>query len=184
MDDSNLIVDGFKMPSYKEAQLALKEKENIATIKERLDMSNGSAVYQIYEKLIQREMFKTIVGYCFLNELRHLLVTEFMYNESDLSNVVLPKQMEFDKVNELNKGVLDTKIQELMQIKKRLQIIIFALAFMVIAMFVIAAVNPNAGYINAENKILNKYSAWQEDLEQREQLIKEKEAELGIEEAD
>lgn len=184
MDEKDLIVDGFKLPSYKEAQLALKEKENIETIKARLDMSNGSAIYQIYEKLIQREMFKTIVGYSFLNELRHLLVTEFLYNEEDLPIVVLPERLEYDKVNELNKGVLETKIQDLLQVKKRMLIVIAALVFMVVAMFVIAAINPNVGYINTENKILNKYSAWQEDLEQREQVIKEKEAELGIDEVE
>lgn len=182
--DNHLIVDGFQLPSESEAQLALKEKENIEIIKNRLDMTNGSAVYQIYEKLIQRDMFKTIVGYSFLHELRHLLVTEFMYNEEDLSIVVLPRQFEFEQLNERNKGVLESKTNELIQTKKRMQIVIFALAFMVIAMFVIAAVNPNAGYINVENKVLNKYAAWQEDLEQREQIIKEKESELGIEEKD
>ena len=31
-----------------------------------------------------------------------------------------------------------------------------------------------------ENKILNKYAAWQEDLEQREKAIEEKEEELNI----
>ncbi len=184
MEQKDLIVDGFRFPSYKEARLALKEKENINMIRQKLDFNNDRAVYQLYEKLIQRDMFKTIVGYSFLNELRHLLVTEFMYNEDDLTVIVLPRQLEYDKVNEMNRRVLDGKLTELARQKTRLQIVVFALAFMVVAMFVIAALNPNTGYINAENKVLNKYSAWQEDLEQREQVIKEKEAELGIDEAD
>lgn len=57
---------------------------------------------------------------------------------------------------------------------------IVALLVMVVAMFVIAAVNPNTGYINTENKILNKYATWQEELEEREQAVKEKEEELNI----
>ena len=177
MEQKDLIVCGFKFSSFKEAQVAIKEKKTIETIRERLDMNNPESVYQIHEKLIQRELFKTIVGYSFLLELRHLLVTEYMYNEDDLSVAVIPKQLEYDEVNELNKGVLEQKVQDLLIVKKRMAITIFALAFMVVAMFVIAAINPNVGYINAENKVLNKYSAWQEDLEQREQIVKEKEAE-------
>lgn len=184
MDEKDLIVDGFQMPSYKEAQLAIREKKNIETIKERLDMNNGQDVYQIFEKLIQRDIFKTMIGYQFLFELRHLLVTEFMYNEEDLPIIVIPKQLEYHKADEFNQGMLEAKIQDLMQVKQRMLIVIVALVIMVVTMFVIAAINPNTGYINTENKVLDKYSAWQEDLEQREQIIKEKEAELGIDEVD
>ena len=75
---------------------------------------------------------------------------------------------------------MEMKIQQLQLVKKRMSIVIAALAFMVIAMFVIAAVNPNVGYVNTERKVVDKYSAWQEDLEQREQVVKEKEKELNI----
>lgn len=184
MDEKNLVVDGFKFPSYKEAQTALKEKENVEAIKTRLDMGNPESIYQIYEKLIQREMFKTIIGYSFLLELRHCLVTEYMYNEEDLSVIELPKQLEYDKVSDLNKGVLEHKLSDLLVVKTRLTIVCLALALMVVAMFVIAAINPNVQYLNVENKVLNKYSAWQEDLEQREQAIKDKEAQLNLEEVD
>lgn len=181
MEQKDLIVDGFQFPSFKEVQVARKEKESIDTIRQRLDLKNPEAVYQIYEKLIEREMFKTIIGYNFLLELRHFLVTEFGYNEDELSVVVIPKRMEYDKVSELNKGVLENKISNLLMVKKRMTITIVALVFMVVAMFVIAAMNPNAEYINVENKVLNKYSAWQEDLERREQAVKDKEAQLDIE---
>lgn len=180
MEEHDLIVDGFVFPSYKEAQVALKEKETINTIQNRIDMDNASAIYQLYEKMVQRDMFKTVVGYSFLCQLRHHLVTDFLYNEDDLSPISLPKLMEYDKVSELNKGVLESKVENLLITKKRMTIVIAALVFMIVAMFIIAAVNPNAGYINAENKVLNKYSSWQEDLEQRERVIKEKEAELNI----
>lgn len=143
-------------------------------------MTEASAVYDLYTKLIERDMFKTMIGYSFLYELHTLLVSEFGYEEEELLAVTLPKRMEYDKVNELNQGVLEQKVKDLMLVKKRMSIVIVALAIMVVAMFVIAAVNPNVGYVNTENKILNKYSAWQEDLEKREQAVKEKEAELNM----
>jgi lipopolysaccharide export LptBFGC system permease protein LptF len=54
-------------------------------------------------------------------------------------------------------------------------IVIVALLAIIIGMFVIAVINPNVGYINTERKVLNKYSAWEEDLQLREEEIKQKE---------
>jgi hypothetical protein len=178
MDKESLIVDGFVFPSYKEAQIALKEKMNIDIIRQRTPLQDEKACYDLYTKLIEREMFKTMVGYSFLYELRHHLISDFGYQEEDLPTVTLPKRMEYDKVSELNHGVLQSKMERVLVVQKRLKIVIVALAAMVIAMFVIAAVNPNTGYVNTENKVLNKYAAWEEELEQREQAVKEKEAEL------
>lgn len=180
MEEELLVVDGFVFPSYKEAQTALQEHNNIDIIRQRTPLSDGKAVFELYTKIIERDMFKTIVGYSFLYELRYRLITEFQYDENELHKVVLPKRMEYDKVSEFNKGVLETKLQNERITKKRMAIVIAALAAMVVAMFVIAAINPNAGYVNTENKVLNKYAAWQEELEQREAAIKEKEEELNI----
>lgn len=180
MNKDSLTVDGFVFPSFKETQIALKEKKNIEIIRQRTPLTEAAAVYDLYTKLIERDMFKTMVGYSFLYELHTLLVSDFGYDENELPTVTLPKRMEYDKVNELNQGVLEQKLQKLLLVKKRMTIVIMALVVMVIAMFIIAAVNPNVGYINTENKILNKYAAWQEELELREKAVKEKEEQLNI----
>lgn len=183
MEKNEFRVNGIQFSSYAQAQEAQKELECIVTIKEQLDMENKNAVYQIYEKMIERDFFKSVVGYHFLLELRHLLVTDFGYNEEELSMIKVPK-LQMDKNQEQKRLNLEQQVENLTLIKKKMSIVIAALLCMVVAMFVIAALNPNAGYINAENKVLNKYSAWQEDLEQREQAIKLKEKELGIDRED
>ncbi|MGN0154562.1 MAG: hypothetical protein ACI4A3_08925 [Lachnospiraceae bacterium] len=180
MEEETLIVEGFEFPSYKEAQIALKEQQNIEVIRQKTPLSDPRAVYELYTKLIERNMFKTMVGYSFLYELRHRLIAEFQYDAEELPIVKLPKRMEYDKVGEFNQGVMETKLNRLLILKKRMSIVIVALLFMIFAMFVIAIVNPNVGYVNTENKILNKYSAWEEELQQREEAVKEKEKELNI----
>lgn len=180
MEQNARIVDGFVFSSYKEAQIALKEQKNIEIIRQRTEFSNPEAVYELYVKLMERDMFKTMLGYSFLHELRHRLITEFSYEEQELPTIQLPGKMEYNKVNEINQSVLEARLQPLLLTKKRMTIVIVALMLMVIAMFVIAAINPNAGYVNTENKVINKYSAWQEELEQREKAVKEKEAELNM----
>lgn len=178
MEKEALIVNGFVFPSEKEAQSALKEQKNIEIIRQRAPFSDSETAYELYTKLIDRNMFKTIVGYSFLYELRQHLITDFGYEEDELPVLILPRRM--DKVSEIKQGVLETKLQKALLLKKRMAIVIAALVVMVIAMFVIAIINPNTGYINTENKILNKYAAWQEELERREQAVQEKETELNI----
>ena len=180
MDKEALIVEGFVFPSYKEAQIAQKEQVNIEAIRQRISGMDGKTQYELYCKLMERDMFKTMVGYSFLYEIRHGLIETYGYSEQELPNIQLPKRMEYDKVAQLNQGKLETKVQQLMVIKTRMTITIVALLFVVVGMFIIAAVNPNVGYVNTENKILNKYSAWQEDLEQREAAVREKEEQLNI----
>lgn len=180
MEKESLIVEGFVFPSYKEAQIAQKEQVNIEAIRKRMKGADGKTQYELYCKLMERDMFKTMVGYSFLYEQRHHLMEQYGYREQELPNIELPKRMEYDKVAQLNQGKLETKIQHLNMIKTRMTITIVALIFIIVGMFIIAAANPNVGYINTENKILNKYSAWQEDLEQREAAVKEKEEQLNM----
>ncbi len=180
MNTKALMVDGFVFPSEKEAQIAQKEKASIEVIRQKLPQGDGRALYELYTKMIERKMFQTMVGYSFLHEMRRRLIDEFGYEEEQLLTILLPRRMDYDRVNELNRGAMETKLEEMMLTKKRMSIVVAALAFMVLAMFVLAAVNPNVGYINTENKVLNKYAAWQEELEQREKAVKEKEDQLNL----
>ena len=180
MEKNSLIVDGFAFQSAKDAENALREQQNIEIIREKAVLSDSSAVYELYEKLIERDMFKSIVGYSFLYELRYRLIHDFGYEEEELSAITIPKRMEYDTSHEKKQSALEKQLQQLTLVKKRMTIVIVALVFMIISMFVIAVINPNTGYANTENKIINKYAAWQEELEERERAVKEKEAELNI----
>lgn len=180
MDNNSLIVEGFIFPSYKEAQIAQKEQDNIEAIRRRIKGADGKTTYELYCKLIERDMFRTMVGYGFLYEMRYHLMEQYGYREQELPHVQLPKRMEYDSMAQLNQGKLESKVQNLMLIKTKMTITIVALIFIIVAMLIIAAVNPNVGYVNTEHKILNKYSFWQEELERREAVIKEKEEQLKI----
>lgn len=55
-----------------------------------------------------------------------------------------------------------------------------ALIIIVIGMFIITMMGENVNVINYRHKIENEYSIWQQELEERETVIKEKEAELRL----
>jgi hypothetical protein len=59
-------------------------------------------------------------------------------------------------------------------------IVMVGLIVIILGMFAITAINPNNAYINYKEKVENQYTEWEEQLNQRETVIKEKEEELGI----
>lgn len=52
------------------------------------------------------------------------------------------------------------------------------LVIMVAAMFMIAVNSDNPNILNYETTIINKYASWDQELTERENKIREKEAEL------
>lgn len=56
----------------------------------------------------------------------------------------------------------------------------FFLLLVAVGMIIIALMDDNPNIINYENQILDKYSQWEMELEDREAQIKEKEKELNI----
>ena len=55
------------------------------------------------------------------------------------------------------------------------------LIIIVIGMFIITIIGENVNILNYRYKIENEYSVWQQELEEREAVIREKEAELRLE---
>lgn len=181
MDKDELIVKGFLFPNYKEAQVAKKELKNIEVIRTKTDFSNKNALIELYNKLIEKNFFRTVIGYEFLSEIRGILTEDYYCSEEQLPSIKVSYMNPSDQVKVMNIERLEEKVDKDKTMIKRLSIAVIALAVVIIGMFFIAATNKNVGYINTENKILDKYSGWQEELENREKAVIEKEAELGIE---
>ena len=67
--------------------------------------------------------------------------------------------------------------------KKRLRISLIVnlfLAVLVVGMVIITLTSDQPNIVNYENKIVDKYAQWQQELEEREQAVREKEQELQI----
>lgn len=179
MEEDSHVVDGFVFSSVAEAQTASKEQKNIEIIRQRTPLSDPSAAYALYCKLIERGMFKTSVGYGFLYELRHYLIEDCGYDPSDIPNIDVSEKKGGDIFADIKMESLNEKIQTNKLTIKRMTIVIIALLAIIVGMFVVAVINPNVGYVNTERKVLNKYAAWEEDLQIREEELKQKEKELN-----
>lgn len=58
---------------------------------------------------------------------------------------------------------------------RRMQAVIVVLVIIVAAMFAISLTSGSTTILNYENKIINKYEAWEQELQQREDAVKERE---------
>lgn len=88
---SNQTVDVFYFEDAVMAARAEKEAETVRYIRSKTNFTRVDAVYGIYAKLVENNVFSTEVGYAFLAELYRILQENGAYNESDLPKVYISK---------------------------------------------------------------------------------------------
>lgn len=87
----NHTVNGFYFEDAAMAAKAEKEAETVRYIRSKTNLARVDAVYGIYTKLIENNVFSTEVGYSFLMELYWILQESGTYNASDLPKVYISK---------------------------------------------------------------------------------------------
>ncbi|MBQ9200421.1 MAG: hypothetical protein IJ141_09625 [Lachnospiraceae bacterium] len=181
------IVEGYYFEDIREANKAKKEYFNICKLKSTISFDDIAGIKKLYVKLVGKNYFTTPIGYAFLQEMREYLVENTGETELPLigvarTNVVKVPEVIKEKYPEISSGKykeLKRDYGRLLKTKRKLQIVIVAMAVVILGMFYIVATNENIGYFNTEEKILNKYSAWEERLNGWEEELKLKEDELN-----
>ncbi len=180
------IVEGYYFEDIREASKAKKEYFNICKLKGSISFDDLQGLKKLYLKLVGKNYFSTPIGYAFLQEMREYIVENL--GDEDLPLISVEKKEVIkvpDVLSEKHPEVSSEKYKKLRsdygKLKKektRILIITAALAVIVAGMFYIMATNENIGYFNTEEKIVNKYSAWEERLVSWENELKLKEEEL------
>ena len=167
-----------------------KEQAYITQLKKSMNPEDVAGVYHLYQKLTEKSYFRTDVGFGFLAELREYLVK----NGYQIDIYTTPRSPANKKVSEEHAEAhlrrkydalcekqeqTEQEVERLNLIRIRLTIAVVALAAVVIGMLFITVTNKNVGYFHAEQKIQDKYSYWEEQLDVREKELQEWEKELG-----
>ncbi|MBP3507079.1 MAG: hypothetical protein J6K43_11855 [Lachnospiraceae bacterium] len=173
-------VGEFQFENLRDAQEALREQRNINALKEKIDFTKTKDMLELYQRLVEKKAFKTPVGYQFLGEFREYLADELKLDDSELPYVYIENRKGMSRAQQEQLEFLQTENQKLERSRHKSLILIGVLIFLIVSMFIITVLNPNVGYINTENKILNRYAGWEEELTEREARIREREAELEI----
>ncbi len=183
------VVNGFAFVDAAEAEQAKKEIEGVEYIREKIDKEDPEAVLQIYNKMVQQKLFETAVGYCYLKDMQEYLRTIPFIDNGDILPIQVQHPVLEEHIRKRARGGTKEKTKSKGQkqvshadYKKRydvLLVISIILTICVVMMFGITATTNNATILNYETLIIDKYEAWEQELEEREAAVKEREQEIG-----
>lgn len=176
------IVDGFLFLSAEDAAAAREELKKARYLIRHIEDQGTETILQLYRKALENRTFQTPIGLAFVNELRGRLI-EAGAEEFEIE----PIPVYYDVVqNKMREGYEPVKEQEAEAPKKGMSkfgvsvVINVVLGLLVALMFYVAMTGNNPNILNYKNAIENKYAAWEQELTEREQAVREKEQELGI----
>ncbi|MCM1282049.1 MAG: hypothetical protein NC180_04925 [Muribaculaceae bacterium] len=193
-------VEGFTFGTEEEARLAKKEAEGIKYILGRNDMEDPGTVLRLYNRLIEKEVFSTPVGFRFLGELRSgLLKLPYMQAEhlrplptgqpgkpaekkSDPLQAQAAKSRAVEAEDAEEEDAEEEDVEEEKSYYRPFLVstffaVVFALALL--GVFIITAVSKdNTTILNYENSLIDKYESWDRQLTERERELERREAEL------
>ncbi len=86
----NLTIKGFHFNSAKEFADAKKESETIDYICSKMDVTKPEIALKVYIKLLDRQTLNTILGICFLKQLRDTVLSSKMIDEEELKTIHSP----------------------------------------------------------------------------------------------
>ena len=182
-EERTYIVAGYVFKSKKSAELAENELNAINYMLSRVNQEDPAQVYLLYNKILDRELFKTAIGFDYLKELQDYLYAHEAIPDDKIRPI--PVDEEIEEVLKGSRRTTDSKNQQIRELERQVEkyktrkvksiIINFILVAVIIATFYILQSGSQTTVINYENKLLNKYASWEEELRSREATLKEKE---------
>lgn len=183
------IINGFQFGSEKDAQQAKSEELKIQKLEEKMDYKNPNMVLMVYKKAIENRIFKTPVGYEYLKELQKTIKKTPRLQEEvppipinqvySLRDSTAPV---IEKVKGTQKPKKPKKEKQEFFTRKTSICWNIILVILVLVMFYISTTGSKPTILNYEKAIQNRYAAWEQELEQRENVIREKERAILSEE--
>lgn len=177
------LMSGFLFQSERDAKLAEVERKKIAYLESKLDYSKPEDILYIYDKTVKGKVFSTPVGMMYLKQLQEFLLGQDGIDPAlvaaiPLNNIYHEQSIAVkERIQEKKDKAIETKKSQL-TISIVLNIL---LAIAMVAMFIISLNSDNPNIINYERNITNRYATWEQELTERENVIREKERELMIE---
>lgn len=176
-------VGGYQFGSKEDAELARQEEKKIAYLEAKMKYDRPEAVLGIYNKLVEQRVFRTPVGFAYLQKLNTFISQNGM--EEKALSIPLFQVYNRNLQDEIKPRLAERRVQptqySLLKGKLRMSVWLnILLIILVIAMFIITLKSDNPNILNYEHALQNKYASWEQELTNREKVIREKERELNL----
>lgn len=168
---------GFTFQSEAELAEAKKEAEVVAYIRSQADLGNVKTVVKLYNRLIEKGTLVTSLGIAFLQELRSRALESGLVAESSLH--ALPEPVKPEKLQAEKKPSKEKKLMEFYKEKsKRLTFTVVVLCIVIVILFAIRLFGTASPFTDYEQKVLDEYAGWKEELTEKEESLHEWEKSL------
>lgn len=160
---------GFTFYSEEELAEAKKEAEVVAYIRSQADLGNVKTVVKLYNRLVEKGTLGTELGLAFLKELRSRALDSGVVAESSLVALPAAKNREEQKPKTVSK---DRKLMELYRERsKKLTFTVVVLCIVIVILFAIRLFGTASPFTDYEQKVLNEYAGWKEELTAKEEQL-------------
>lgn len=185
IEKNKYVVDGYSFSSKEEMEEAKNELSGIEYLESRTDLTNVKNVYATYNKIIEKELFRTPLGYKFLKELQDVLYKSNEIDDEDILPIPILKTSDKIVIKQKAPKVpqnYDLSELEIRYKNKFINMIIFSLFLILILvlMFFITNNSKNTNIINYKERIDREYSKkedslvkWSEELSLKEKELEE-----------
>lgn len=174
-------VNGYLFGDIEDVKLANQEQSAIQYMDKKMERYNGEAILAVYQAALEKKIFRTPIGYNYLQQLQKRMMG--LGVAKDKIPPIPLYQVYNNHYKTAEKPVRKSSKKKMEPQEKQLHYSLLGnvvLVVLVILLFLITMTGENANILNYRNAIVNEYSAWEEELTQRENTVREKERELGI----
>ncbi len=178
-------VGGYSFKSKETAEEAKNELNAIKYVSAKTDTRDPKQAYLLYNKLLDKELFRTLVGMEYLKELQHSLYESDAIPNDKIRPIPVKYEMQDMLDGKREATNLKGKIIKLEKSRDRYKdyfikamIVNVVLVLVIGAMIAIMGTSKNPTVLDYEKKLQDKYAGWQEELESFEDELKERERAL------
>lgn len=183
VEKDNLLVNGYRFGSFKDAQIAEEEIKKAKYFETRLTGKTGRNRLAVYDQILDKKVFQTPIGWEYLRymqeEMQGLGISEEEIRPIPMYlTFVHEEEQEAEKT--VRQRIRPSRRNDIMR-KYRITLLLnVLLGILVVAMFAITINSDNPNILNYKNAIVNQYATWEQELTERENAVREKEQNLQI----
>lgn len=180
-EKDNLLVNGYRFGSYRDAQIAEEEIKKAKYFETKLTGKTGRSRLAVYNQILDKKVFQTPIGWEYLKymqeEMQGLGIPEeeirpipmyltFVHEETQATEQPVRQRIRPSRRNDLMRKYRITLLLNVL------------LGILVVAMFAITIKSDNPNILNYKNAIVNQYATWEQELTEREDALRKKEQSL------
>lgn len=179
-DKTDYFVEGYCYATYEDAQQAQLDRKKAAYFESKMTNRNPQNMLSVYDRILDEKVFQTPAGWEYLKELQQKLLLSGIPKEN-IRPIPLYVTFSHERNEEeiLRPGIQPVPKRDKGNDKLRISLFVnMILVVLIIGMFFISLNSDNPNILNYKTVIENKYASWEQELTQREQRIRQREAQL------